>query len=394
MLARFRVLLPYSFSIPYREYVTLKPQVVQHSEYRAILYPPQMANVDSSVTEIISQTPLIEVVNNLKEASVVAPTAAIKINGQESIRANLLQVDVVAGREFARSRTDQGVFDPPLELFLILANSLIARLKSVGRMAHPKLIDFDSAAAWRIEYLTDDGLELPEDKALVRGYTGYKLTWQISGITSDIWELATSLPLDFSLPVWHKLILDATAQLPDVNPAIVLANAALESFIKLSLDVLAKNSSLPIESWEWLNSRADVLLKQPSSKERFDQVLTLLTGKSLRKDQPELWKALNDLRSARNSMLHEGKATIKRKRKRKSVSFEVDGEIAKEMVNKAAHIIAWVESLLPEEHKRKMFTGQINYSLARPATGAEDPKTELVAIRGDLNKIKLSFGKD
>jgi len=394
MLARFRVLLPYSFSIPYREYVTLKPKVVQHGEYKATFYPPQMANVDSSVTDVTSPTPLIDAVNNLKEAAVVTPISAIKINGQEVVRANLLQIDLVAAREFSRNRNETDVFDPPLELFFMLANSLLGRLKSVGRMAKPKFIDFDSAAAWKIDYLTDDGRELMQDKNLIRGHTGHKLTWQICGITRDIWELAATLPVDFTLPVWHKLILDATAELPDVNPAIVLANAALESFIKLSLDILARDSVIPSESWEWINSREDALLKQPSPKERFDQLLGLLTGRSLRKDQPELWKAFNDLRSARNSMVHEGKAVIRHKKKRKTVSVDVDSEMAKELVDKAAHIIAWVESLLPEEHKRKMFTGQINYSLARAATGPEEPQTELVGFRGDLSKLKIGFAKE
>ena len=173
-------------------------------------------------------------------------------------------------------------------------------------MANPKFVDLDSAAAWKVQYLTDDGQPLEEDQKLVRGHTGHKLTWQISAITQELWELAMTLPVDFSLPIWHKLILDATAQLPDVNTSIVLANAALESFIKLSLDILAEqSSSISDESWKWLSNRDDALLKQPSAKENFDQVLTLLTGKSLRRDQPELWKAFEEMRAARNSMVHD-----------------------------------------------------------------------------------------
>jgi hypothetical protein len=127
----------------------------------------------------------------------------------------------------------------------------------------------------------------------------------------------------------------------------------------------------------------------------FDQVLNLLTGKSLRKDRPELWKALDELRSARNSMVHEGKSTIKNKRKRKAATTtEVTPEMARSMVDNASHIIGWIESLLPEEHKRLMFAGSINYQLARSATGPENANTELVAIKGDLNKLKLRFGKE
>jgi hypothetical protein len=162
------------------------------------------------------------------------------------------------------------------------------------------------------------------------------------------------------------------------------------------LDILAKqSSSISDESWEWLSSRDDVLLKQPSAKEMFDQVLSLLTAKSLRRDQPELWKALDELRSARNSMVHQGKASIKNRRKRKAATkTEVTPEMARSMVDNASRIIGWIESLLPEEQKRLIFAGSINYQLARSATGPENANTELVAIKGDLDKLKLSFVKD
>ena len=396
MLARFRVLLPYFFSIPYHDYIRLKPQEFPHDEYLVKLYPPKMANADSSITEVTSATPLMDVVSNLDEAAVVTPTSAIKVNNQEAIRANLLQIDLLAAREFARDRNSRGIFDPPLELLIELANRLIGRLKSAGRMAKPTFIDLDSAAAWKVQYLTDDGQTLEENEKLVRAHTGHKLRWQISAITHELWELAMTLPVDFSLPIWHKLILDATAQLPDVNTSIVLANAALESFIKVSLDILAKqSSSISDESWKWLSDRDDVLLKQPSVKENFDQVLTLLTGKSLRRDQPELWKAFDEMRAARNSMVHEGKATIKIRRKRKAATTsEVTSEMARSMVDNASRIIGWIESLLPEEHKRLIFAGSINYQLVRSATGPENANTELVAIKGDLNKLKLRFGKE
>lgn len=394
MLARFRVLLPYSFSIPYHDYVRLKPQELQYDEYKVKLYPPQMANVDASVTDVTSLVPLVDAVNELEEMTLITPTSAIKINGQEVVRANLMQIDLIAARDFTRNRHGTHVFDPPLELFFKLVNSVIGRLKSVGRMSNTKFIDLDTAAAWKIEYLTDDGQRLPRDETIFRIQTGHKLTWQISAMPADVWNLALILPVDFTLPIWHKLILDANAQLPDVNTSIVLANAALESFIRLSLDILAKGSSIPLESWKWVSNREDTLSKQPSAKEMFDQVLFLLTAKSLRKDQPELWKALDDLRDARNSMVHRGKAVTKKKTKKGTTSTDVTSNIAKVLVDSASRIISWVESLLPDEHQRLMFKGTINYSLARPATGPENKETELVGIKGDLSRIKVSFGDD
>lgn len=394
MLARFRVLLPYTFSIPYHDYVRLKPQESLYDEYRLKIYPPLMANVDASVTDITSPVPIMDAVNELEEKTLITPISAIKINGQEVVRANLMQLDLIAARDFTRNRHGGDVFDPPLELFFTLVNSVIGRLKSVGRMSNTKFIDLDSVAAWKLEYLTDDGQRLPKDETLFRMRTGHRLTWQISAVPADVWELALTLPIDFTLPIWHNLILDANAQLPDVNTSIVLANAALESFIKLSLDVLAKGSSIPPETWDWISTRDDTLLKQPSAKEMFDQVLFLLTRRSLRKDEPELWKALTDLRAARNSMVHQGKAIIKKKTRKHTTSIEVTPQMATEMVDNASRIIAWVESLLPDEHQRLMFKGNINYSLARLATGQENTETELVGIRGDLSRLRLRFGNE
>src|SRR5215213_6324598 len=116
MLARFRVLLPYHFCVPYRDYVNLKPQELQYGEYQAKLYPPQMANVDSSVTDVASPIPLMDAVNQLEERTLITPISAIRINGQEVVKANLLQVDLIAERDYSRNRRGEDVFDPPLEL--------------------------------------------------------------------------------------------------------------------------------------------------------------------------------------------------------------------------------------------------------------------------------------
>ena len=393
MLARFRVLLPYYVSIPYQEYLQLKTFDTQYEEFEVKFYPPKMANVDSSITDVTSPVPLMDAIVELDEARIVTPISAIKINGREVIRANLIQVDLRVSREFLRPRNPKDQIDPPLELCFQLVNSLIGRLKSVGRMAHVKFIDQDSAAGWRLEYLSDTGEKLPKDENLARIYTGHKMVWKISGIGSELWDLALSLPVGFELPVWHKLILDATAQLPDINTSVILASAALECFIQPALDVLAERSSIPTESWKWLKSREAAWMRQPTAKEMFDQILYLLTGKSLRKDHPELWNAFDELRTVRNSIAHEGRAVLKKKKGKKD-KIEVTSEMAKLMVDNASKIIAWVESLLPAEYKRVMFKGETNWSLSRPATGPESPgETAVVGVRGDLSRLKIGFGK-
>jgi hypothetical protein len=396
MLARFRLLLSYAFSIPYHDYTKLKPLVFQHGEYQVKAYPPLKANTDSSVADITSPIPLMDAISGLSEETLITPISAIKINGQEIIRANLLQIDVLAGRDFKRARgqNDKGKLelDPPEELLFQLANSLIGRLRAVGRLSSIKFVMPDNVAGWKIEYLTDDGQPLPKDETLFRSHFEPKVTWQISGVTSGVWEKVADLPADFTPQLWDMLLLDAHAQLPDVNTAIVLANAALESFINLALDILAEGSAVAPESWKWLNSRGDDWRKQPSAKEKYDQVLFMFTGRSLAREEKSLWEAFNKLREVRNAIVHQGRAVTKTKKTETAVS----PDMAKKLVVDAGRIISWVEAILPEEKRRTFFTGETRYSLNRSATGLDDSGavTELWGFKGDLDGMKISIGDD
>jgi hypothetical protein len=394
MLARFRLLLPYAFSVPYHDYTKLKPLAFRHGEYEVKVYPPLKANTDSSVVDVTSPIPLMDAISGLSEETIITPTSAVKINGQEIIKANLLQVDVLARRDFRRERgkiaKKKLELDPPRELLFQFANSVIGKLRALGRLSSIRFVTPDNAAGWKIEYLTDDGQPLARDETLFRSHFEPKMSWQVSGVTLGVWEQIAGLPADFTPYVWDMLILDAHAQLPDVNTSIVLANAALESFISISLDILAEGSSIAPESWKWLTSRGDDWRKQPSANEKYDQVLFLLTGRSLKKEEKDLWEAFNKLRNARNSIVHQGKAVFKTKK----AEIEVTPEMAKGLVVNAGQIISWVESLLPDEKRRRFFTGDIFYSFNRSATGSDSSETELWGFGGDLDGMKISIGED
>ncbi len=393
MLARFRVLLPYAFSIPYHDYNKLKPLVFEYGEYTVTAYPPVQGNVDSSVSDITSTTPLMDAISNLDEAPILKPTSAVKINGHDIIKANLLRIDLLAGRDFKREWGTSGKrvpeFDPPDELFFRLANNIIGRLRAVGRLSAIRFVTPENAAGWKVEYLADDGQPLPKDEALFRARFVPKMTWRISGITAGVWEQAAGQPPDFTPPVWDVLLLDAQAQLPDVNTSVVLANAALETFINISLKILAEGSPVARETWEWLTTRGDDWRKQPSTYENYDQVLFLLTGRSLRKEKTDLWTAFTKLRDARNSIVHQGRAVVRTGSKKEK---EVSPEMATKFVVDAGLIISWVETILPEERRRKYFTGNILYSFDRPATGPDNFNTALTAVKGKPDGMRLTIG--
>ncbi len=83
----------------------MRPLAYSRGEYEVKLYPPLKANTDSSVADVTSPEPLMDAISRLAEETIIAPTSAVKINGQEIIKAILLQVDLLTRRDFRREQT-------------------------------------------------------------------------------------------------------------------------------------------------------------------------------------------------------------------------------------------------------------------------------------------------
>src|SRR5262249_10800817 len=86
--------------------------------------------------------------------------------------------------------------------------------------------------------------------------------------------------------------------------------------------------------------------------------LEVFTGKSLKRDR-KLWEAFQNLRSARNSFSHGGKAVIGKGASAK----EVTPEKAAELVGAANAIVDWCETLLPAAVRRPLRSQSINFHL-------------------------------
>lgn len=376
MLARFRVLLPFVFTIPFDS--KFVPISFTYKEYRGTLYPPAQANIDSSAADVTSLIPFADAGANLDAALIATPTQSIKVNERETIQANLLQIDLVANREFDRDRDRKRAkeqTDPPVEVFFEIANYFVKKFRSIGNFVNAQPLTPDAVAVWRIEYLTDEGLQLERDEKFSRSVHATKIRWQQNVLTPDLWNKVTDDFLTFKSYVWDSLLVDARAQNDDVNAAIVLANAALEAAVDFALETLAGLSKIPKESFDWLANKRD-FTKQPSAKEKFDQMLFLFAGRSLKTENPKLWKAFLDLRDARNSMVHQGAAVLKKGKE----EVEVDAQTAMKMVTDAAAIIVWLEKLLPEECHRQKFRGEYKLQLTTPARGSDDDGKEVYIV--------------
>jgi len=233
--------------------------------------------------------------------------------------------------------------DPNPELAFSIANEYLNRLRVYSRAFQIKPVGLGQDP-WRLRYLTDDGKELPEEPGKIRGR-------QISGmvavgsaaITPDVTRVTAARWSGPEPYAWDLLLLDARALLPDVGSSIVMAAAALETFIGWALNILKDTKPLPSGLWEWINNR-DHWTKDPSVSDQLTVLLRIFTGHSLKDDHPSLWQLHKELRQARNALAHEGIAAVGSK--------PVNSHQAAEMVRASEQIVAWIESLLPETNRR------------------------------------------
>lgn len=253
MLARFRVLLPFAFHIPFD--AELDPASFDFEDYRATVYPPMQANVDSSVADVSSDIPFLDAIANLDAARLTTPTKTVMVNGKETVTANLLQIDFIAARDFERLRGSTKT-DPPVDLFFQLASELTQKIRSFASLPHVRPLNSSNALGWRIDYLTDEGEQLDKDPDKSRSVQSGVTRWRTNVITQEVLKNAAHDFRSFEPYVWDSLLLDAYAQAGDVNAAIVLANAALESAIDFALETLARESAVSRQSFDWLINRS------------------------------------------------------------------------------------------------------------------------------------------
>lgn len=386
MLARFRVLLPFAFHIPFD--AGLDPASFDFEEYRVTVYPPMQANVDSSVADVTSEIPILDAIANLDAARLTTPTKAVMVNGKETVTANLLQIDFIAARDFERPRGGSARTDPPVDLFFQLANQLIQTIRSFASLPNVRPLNSDSILGWRIEYLTDEGEQLNKDPDKSRSVQSGVTRWRTNVITKEVWKNAAHDFRNFEPYVWDSLLLDAYAQADDVDAAIVLANAALESAIDFALEMLARESSVSRQSFDWLINRSGDYIRQPSVKEKFDELLFLISGHSLEKEKSDLWESLKDLRCARNSMVHRGKAVLKKGKK--ATEKDVDVTLAKELLGKAKEIIDWLESLLLADIRREKLKTPYHLAFNVTARGDDEKEMYLVGVKSS-HSLNLSL---
>lgn len=338
MLARFHILLPFNLILPDGE--TFSIYGIEIEDYKVHIYPPAPSDAQTENQKLDE----------------------FYIGGKKAVEVNALRIDFIK-EDFRRDEDSE--CDPPYYILDKVVNDFLVRLRFVTRAAQIRQIIFPNVS-WNIQYLNDDESELIQEKGKIRGRgsRAFKFSW----ITIDnrIWENIHSLPADYSPPVWDTLLLDASDLLPEVGASIVLSAAALEVFISWLLEQLAGRSSIPPELWEWINHRQH-WTQNPSVGSKFDLLLKVLLGVSL-KDQPELWEAFKNIRTARNSFAHEGIAKIGGR--------PIDEGGARRLVGRAAEIVRFVRDNLPDEIKWPEFKHDVVVTMKKTLLRVEDEDVE------------------
>jgi hypothetical protein len=359
MIARLSILLPFTLSV--RQGDPLTPIEFDAPPLKVRIHPPCRAASDPQAADATSPVPALAVIEGLICADPQPTTDAVTIDGQSTVQANLLRVDLV-GPDFDRRRTthEGPEGDAVLGMLFSQANAFLARLRASVGATEVKQVSRKSCY-WRMDFLTDEERPFPIDptSTVVSRRWGTSFEWRLVGITSEVWDFVRGLPVDHGPSTWATLMLDAESFLPEIGASVVLASAALETLIAGALERLSKDSSIPSDLWSWIMDRKADFQKQPSVGEQYDVLLRALSTKSL-KDDLRLWGVFRNLREARNTYVHEGIALIGGR--------EVLLDDARRLIAGAKEIIDWVEALLPPDKRSPRYSRPLTFRVQKPVT--------------------------
>ena len=330
MIARFFQLLPFHFTVPEGEQFPVYHYMDQG--YAVYVFPPGRSD----------------------RPNVLEGADEIKIDGKLAFQADVLRIDF---HKDSFNRLKGTPCDPPEDILQRAINSFLVRLRHVTHSAKVRPLDYPWDS-WRIRYLNDDETELELDEALVRGRGTLHFSFSWTALNKSIWEDIHKLPANYEPLPWEELLLDAQADLPRVGPAVVLAATALEVFISYILDRLASLGTVPSKLWDWINKRGDYL-REPTVEEQYDVLLMFFTGHSL-KSEPKLWESFRNLKTARNSFVHEGTAKIGGTR--------VSIETARRLVMTASDITLKIREWLPPELHWRVFKNVVQVEWSKKLT--------------------------
>jgi hypothetical protein len=201
VIARFQVLLPSVLNVI--PSVEMRPIDYHADGVTAKIYPPVRAVASDG------KRPLTE----LRPAENQAPTTEVTLNGAPTIPCNLLRIEIIRADFDRRVAKDTKKEDPPTALFFQIANWWLERLRVLANAAY--LRPLMEAEPWIVEYLNDDGTQLPNEMPVkYRQRFGKQHKLSVTAVDIDLWNRLRDLGAEYTPPRYQSLILDAYASYP------------------------------------------------------------------------------------------------------------------------------------------------------------------------------------
>jgi len=376
VIARFRIEMPFVMHCA-AEVLQEAPVEVTLHDLTVRLFPPYRSRSRPAHRAWNANLPR-DVARTLLEADDdQTPSENPTINGQPTLECNALLLECHK-KTFDRN---PGSNDPDHQLLVDLANDWLGRLRLLVASPNVRLLP-DSPAWWQIRYVNDDGSDLPLEPPLLRRRFAQGVQFESVALNADLWARVAEVPWGYRPDPARTLLVDASACLPDVGTAVVLAFTALETCITRALDTLAPMYGVKPLVWNWINDRGD-FLKHPSVRERFDSLLSAISRHSL-KEEPELWEAFRNLQQARNKFAHEGTATIG--------GVPVDQQKAAQLLLQTGKIVDWIEAQLPPAMRTPKFDNdsvqtQATIMLVGPESAPESSQDLLDPSPGEAGNL-------
>lgn len=360
MIARYSILLPFELTLDAE--LALPPLVLSIDGERVLVHQPTRALLDADDLHAASDAPVGELALKLVPGP-KTPTYSVTVDGKPTIHANLLIVDF--SRESFERRRDSPLTlpaDPPAERAIEAANELLRRIRVLARASNARLLNPDDVL-WLLRYLKEDETPVDDDPRLYRERWVNLADWRLVGITPRLWTAVSALASGDVRRVWEDLLLDADALFAEAGPALVLAQSALETFARATLERLFQASGMPSRLWAFLFRDG----REPPLDAQLDELLVLLCGHSL-KERNDLWEAYKTLKKARNSYAHGGEARIEGRPVTRT-------DLANLLVV-VRDIIDWVETFLPAKWRRPSYEETATFALDKAMFSSDDPRLQ------------------
>jgi hypothetical protein len=190
-----------------------------------------------------------------------------------------------------------------------------------------------------INFTSDDGepITIPDLRLIRRVNVLYYI------ITNEMWNEATQIPYEYSLPQWKITLLDSRDLVNNPGSALVLAFSSLEIYIN---ELLIKHVNL----FENEQNKYRYLDKiQNVNTNIYDKFCTLskkILGFSLKKNDV-LFNVFKNIKEARNCFIHNGTLIFNR--------TEITPVSIVSIINKIESIIHFYEVNINEEYRTKIY---------------------------------------